>query len=122
MGTVFITQQPRPNSNGWTPNLSPAAKYGKFVYVFAGDDTPWANPKSATEQAIATLSKYNPDDDFILYPNSGDPMSIFIIVAVLARLAINKITFLYWERNLIDGKRSRTDGFYSPITLNLPIL
>jgi hypothetical protein len=122
MGTVFITQQPRVNSNGWVPNLGPAAKYGKFVYIYAGEDMPWCNTKSATEQAIATLAKFNPDEDFILYPNSGDPMAVFIIFSVLARMSINKITVLYWERNLVDGKRSRTDGFYSPITLNLPIL
>ena len=122
MGTVFITQQPRPNSYGWTPNLSSAAQYGKFNYVFAGEDAPWSNTKSATEQAIATLSNYDPDEDFILYPNAGDPMAIFIIISVLARLAIDKITFLYWERSLVNGKRSRTDGFYSPITLNLPII
>lgn len=121
MGRVFITQQPKPNHTGWMPNLSPAAPYGRFVYVFSSDAAPWTNPDEAVEIATAALADFDPDEDYILYPNSGDPAAMWIILLVLARFNINKLRVLYWERKLVDGERSRRDGFYSPVTIKLPL-
>lgn len=119
MGRVFITQQPRPNRQNWMPNLSPAMPYGHFIYVFKGDDKPWCNPESSVEHAQEILRDFDPDDDYILYPNSGDPAAMWIVLLVLARFPIDKVRILYWERKLDNGERSRTDGFYTPVTIPL---
>jgi hypothetical protein len=121
MGRVFITQQPKPNHVGWMPNLSPAMQFGRFVYVFSSDSAPWTNPDEAIETAAAALAKFDPEEDYLLYPNSGDPAAMWIILLVLARFSISKLKILYWERKLVDGERSRKDGFYSPITIKLPL-
>ena len=119
MGRVFVTQQPRPNRANWTPNLSPALPYGHFIYVFAGEDKPWCNPEWAMEHAQTVLHDFNPDEDYILWPNSGDPAACWIIIAALARFPINHIRFLYWERKLENGERVKTEGFYTPVTIPL---
>lgn len=121
MGTVFITQQPRPNRLGWLPNLSPASQFGKFVYVFTAADAPWTNPDAAMEKATDLLRDFNEDEDFVLWPNSGDPAAMWIILAILARFPLRKIRILYWERKLENGERMKGDGFYTPVTINLPI-
>lgn len=122
MSRVFITQQPRPNKLGWTPNLSRAAGYGNFVYIFEAEDKPWANPNASVDKAIAVLSEFNPDTDYLLYPNSGDPLGAMIVFMVISRFSFSQVKMLYWERKLENGVRSPSDGFYSPITINLPIL
>lgn len=119
MGRVFITQQPRPNGQGWMPNLSPAAQYGRFVFVFGEADRPWCNPEASVEKAQAALQDFDPDEDYILYPNSGDPAGMWIMLTVLARFPLDKIKVLYWERKLANGERSKTDGFYTPVTIPL---
>lgn len=119
MSRVFITQQPVPNRLNWVPNLEPAAKYGEFVYIYQGAEKPWTDPAGAMDQASQILKNFNPEEDYILWPNTGDPAGVWAILLVLARLPIHKVRFLYWERKLTDGVRSRTEGFYSPITFNL---
>jgi len=121
MSRVFISQQPRPNKNNWMPNLSPAMAFGRFIFVFGGDEQPWCTPDNSMEHAQQLLKDFDPEEDYVLWPNSGDPMAIWIIVAALARFPINKIRFLYWERKLEHGERSKVEGFYSPITLHLPL-
>lgn len=121
MGRVFITQQPRPNARGWTPNFNPATQYGSLHFVFSGSDHPYCNPDQAIEDAAHVLSDFDPDNDYVLYPNTGDPAAIYTVLIVLARMPIDKIRFLYWERKMVDGVRSSTDGFYSPITFKLPL-
>jgi len=98
-----------------------ATPFGHFVYVFSSDSAPWTNPDEAVEIATAALSTFDPDEDFLLYPNSGDPAAMWIILLVLARFSIKKLRILYWERKLVNGDRSRKDGFYSPITIKLPL-
>jgi hypothetical protein len=121
MGRVFITQQPKPNKANWMPNLSPAMPYGHFIFVFGANEQPWTDPDGAMEKAQVALRDFDPDEDYVLWPNSGDPAACWIILLVLARFSINKIRMLYWERKMEDGVRSRTDGFYSPVTFNLPL-
>ena len=119
--TVFVTMQPKPNRTGWQPNLTPATAHGRIVFVFSGDDKPWCNPDWAMEHAQQVLKDFNPDEDSILWPNSGDPFATYVVTAVLSRFPIDKIRVLYWERNLVDGVRDRQNGFYTPITLRLPL-
>lgn len=117
MGTVYVTQQPKPNRLGWTPNLSGAAEFGKLAYVFSGSDTPYCDPERAMDEARHALHSFDPDEDYVLWPNSGDPASIWVVLMTLSRFPINKIRFLYWERKMTGGVRSRTDGFYSPVSI-----
>ncbi len=121
MGRVFITQQPRPNAANWTPNLSPAMPYGHFVYVFGAEDKPWCNPDWAVDHATAVLKDFDPDEDCVLYPNSGDPAAMWVMLLVLSRFPIDKVRILYWERKYEGGVRSRVEGFYSPVTIHLSV-
>ena len=119
MNRVFVTQQPKPNSNGWTPNLQPATQFGAIHYVFNGSDRPYCDPDHALEVAAEVLRDFNPDKDYVLWPNTGDPAAVWAVLLALARMPINKIKFLYWERKLVDGVRTKSDGFYTPVTFNL---
>ena len=121
MGRVFITQQPRPNRVNWMPNLSPASGYGQFVFVFGSDDVPWTDPDGAFDKANAVLKDFNPDEDYILWPNSGDPAACWVCLLLLARFPIDKLRMLYWERKLENGERHKGEGFYTPITFRLPV-
>lgn len=118
MSRVFITQQPVPNRNNWTPNLEPAIKYGAIHYVFAGGDRPYTDPDGAIEHATKELKDFDPDKDYILWPSTGDPAATWAVMLAIARI-VSKVRVLYWERSLVNGVRSTTDGFYTPITFNL---
>jgi hypothetical protein len=120
MSRVFITQQPKPNAVNWVPNLSPAAQFGAFNYIFGPDDKPWLHTDWALDHAAGILREFNQEEDYILWPNTGDPAGVWAVMLVLARMNINKIRVLCWERKLKDGVRSKSEGFYSPITFQLP--
>jgi hypothetical protein len=118
---VFVTQQPRPNKQGWTPNLTPATKYGAIHYVFAGGDRPYSDPDGAIFQATEALADFDPRKDYLLWPNTGDPAAMIAVMSVLARKGISSIKFLNWERKLSrQGERNIRQGFYTPILFNLP--
>jgi hypothetical protein len=103
------------------PNLSPAMGYGKFHFIFNSGDQPWCDPDGAMDHAHEVLQDFDPAHDYLLYPNSGDPAGMWAILLVLSRLDISKVTCLYWERKFENGERSKTDGFYSPVTFNLAL-
>ena len=117
---VFITQQPRPNKQDWTPNFTPATRYGTLFYIFSASDRPSMDPDGAIFQAAEALEDFNPLCDYLLWPNSGDPGAVVAIMAVLARKQISKLTILNWERRLVRGTRDVRQGFYTPITFRLP--
>lgn len=117
---VFITQQPRPNRQGWAPNLTPASQYGPLHYVFQGSDRPSSDPDGAIFQAAEVLSDFDPLRDYLLWPNSGDPAAIMAVMIVLARRNISQLRALNWERRLEKGKRNIKEGFYTPILFRIP--
>ena len=121
MSRVFITQQPRPNKVNWVPNLTPALGYGTIHFVFGPEDKPYAAPQWAMDHAQVALRDFDPDEDYILYPNSGDPAAMWVIIMALSRMRINHIRFLYWERKFENGERSKADGFYTPIDIPLSL-
>lgn len=118
MGRVFVTQQPVPNNKNWTPNLEPALKYGAIHFVFGGGEKPHTDPDGALEQAAHELRDFDPDEDYILWPSSGDPAATWAVMMSISRL-VNKVRVLYWERSMRDGIRSPTEGFYTPLTFKL---
>lgn len=118
MSRVFVTQQPTPNNKNWTPNLEPALRYGAIHFVFDGGDKPYTDTEAAIEQAHAALKNFDPEEDYILWPSSGDPAATWAVMLVISRLAA-KVRVLYWERSLRDGVRSSSEGFYTPLTFKL---
>ena len=115
-GRVFITQQPKPNRAGWTPNLSPAAQFGALIPVFAGGEQAYCDPGWAQDRAAAVLMDFNPEEDFILWPNTGDPIAAWACMFALARKGFPFINILNWERKLENGQRSTSEGFYTVVT------
>lgn len=118
---VFVTQQPRPNRHNWVPNLESATQYGRLEYVFSGSESAYCDPDGAFSKALQRLQTFRPDLDYILWPSSGDPATTWAVMLALSRLAqVSHIRILYWERSLVDGHRSQVEGFYTPITFQLP--
>jgi hypothetical protein len=109
---VFVTQQPKPNGKGWMPNLAPAGQFGLLHYVFAPEDVPSASPDAAVLRAYDQLSTFDCEADYVLWPNSGDPIAAWAVMLALAR-RVRKIKVLYWERKMENGVRSTSDGYYT---------
>jgi hypothetical protein len=116
---VFVTQQPKPNGRNWTPNLTPAAQYGGIHYVFSANAKPFCDADMALKIAERVLTDFNPARDFVLWPNTGDPIAAWAVMIALARKGLDKIRILNWERKLVNGSRSSSEGFYTPITFTL---
>lgn len=114
--TVFITQQPKVNRQGWSPDLSPAADYGKFVYIFDSNEFIYQDTVAGMRKAYSKLEDYNPEHDYILWPNTGDPAAIWCTIMAICGMGFNDITFLYWDRKRDEsGQRSKQQGFYVPV-------
>ena len=120
MATVFITQEPVPNRKGWMPDLSKAADYGAFDYVFPPRYQIHADTDAAVELAESKLANFNPETDFILYPNSGDPAACYVICMVLVAMGHDSVSFLYWNRAKDNtGNRLPNQGFYQPVKVRV---
>lgn len=117
--TVFVTQQPIPNKHNWTPDLTPAAQYGKLQYVF--NQGPLFNEiKSAQRAAEIALKHFDPETDYVCWPCAGDPAALYVIIMTLMKLGHRKINYLYWSRKLNhDGVRVRSSGEYLPIPIEV---
>lgn len=124
--TVYVTQEPSPkvrkdrngNETIWVPDLSSASDYGEIRYVFSSGEQVHMDSANCLRRANAVLRDFDPEEDFILYANSGDPASKDMCIAILARY-YDKIPQLYWNRKIIDGKRDRSQGFYQPFIMDL---
>jgi hypothetical protein len=101
------------------PNLTPASKFGAMEYVFDAEDKPFLNTARALRTAEKALVDFDPERDFVLWPNTGDPAAAWAVMLVLGRKGIRKVKTLYFERNLVDGERDNRKGFYTPIVFNL---
>ena len=118
--TVYVTQQPTPNRRNWQPDLSPAAEYGKIKYIFQGGEQPFTNPANAISVARKELRDFNPETDFICWPNSGDPASLYATIMCLVDKGHKEITFLYWNRNRdANGQPLPDRGYYAPVKMSL---
>jgi hypothetical protein len=118
--TVYIVQQPRPNKSGWTPDLSSSAKYGPLEYIFDSSEKVYALPGPSLFKARKILRNFNPEEDYFLWPNVGDPMACIISTIALAERNIDFFRILYWDRKReVSGERKRNEGFYIPIKISL---
>lgn len=117
---VFVIQQPKPNRNNWVPNLEPATQFGAIHYLFNGQERPADDPDAALDDVIAMLEReeYQPDVDYILWPNTGDPIGVY---ATLLAIGQNYpcCQVLNWDRKLVNGESSKTEGFYTAVRFNL---
>lgn len=122
LGTVYVIQRPRPRSHdGWEPNLSPASQYGKLDFIFESSDRVYANTAAAIGKADSRLCRFNPENDFLLWPNQGDPACVWIVTMLLTSRGHNRLRFLYWSRgkSADGGGLSNEAGYYLPVDVDL---
>lgn len=120
MSKVYITQEPKPNGAGWAPSMAPAAEYGALHFVFGKNDQPFMNIEESIERAKDELRNFNPDEDFICWPNSGDPAALWTIIMVLVDAGYPDLTFLYWNRHKDEsGAVLKGKGYYQPLRINV---
>lgn len=117
--TVYIAQQPAPRANGWTPDLTSAVEFGKIVYVFNGGESVYALPGPSMKKAQSLLKDFDPENDYFLWPNTGDPAALWTCCFAISALGFSKIRILYWSRKRTNGQRDHNNGYYSPITYDL---
>lgn len=116
---VFVTQQPKPNGRGWTPNLTPAAKFGALHYVFQSADRPGTDTEWAMDTADDKLDDFNPLKDYVVWPQTGDPAAAWAVMLTLANRGLTQVQVLNWEREFSNGQRHPVEGFYTVITFRL---
>lgn len=118
MAKVYITQHPRPNRNNWSPDFSSAFKYGGVDFIFTADENPCEKIKQSIKVAVEKLKKFNPDEDYVCWPNTGDPVSLYITIQVLTTVyGFNTIKYLFWnKKRLPDGN---THGYYLPVEVEV---
>ena len=114
--TVYVMQQPTQTRKGWTPNLQPATEFGEIQYVFPGGVPIYTSPVKTLKMAKNALANFNPDEDYLLWPNTGDPAAMWVCCFAIVLLGFSKVRFLYWNRKYENGNRIGSDGFYVPIT------
>ncbi len=112
--TVYVSQQPIPNRHNWTPNLEPATKYGALKFIFQGESQPYLKPQSALLHAMEILANFNQEQDYLLWPNTGDPTAMWCAILALTQLEFTRISFLYWNK-----PRGNKQGYYAPMEFNL---
>lgn len=118
--TVYVVQQPTPNKHGWQPDLSSAAQYGAIKFCFDSTDKVYALPGPSLFKARKMLRDFDYENDYILWPNLGDPMAMAAFMLALKDINMNYVTFLQWSRKREeDGTRDVNNGFYVPITFRL---
>jgi hypothetical protein len=104
--TVYVAQQPTPKlGTGWIPDLSPANKFGKVEFVFDAPDKPWVDTQNAIAKILVRTKEFDADTDFLLWPQSGDPASFWLMIQTLTARGFHRLRFLYYQR----------EGFYIPI-------
>jgi hypothetical protein len=122
VGRVFVTQQPVKNRRNWVPNLQPATQYGAIHFIFTGEERPHENPTAAVEQAAKALATFRADEDYILWPNTGDPAAVWATIIALSQVCLDDyVNILYWDRKLVHGVSSKTEGFYVAIKFPLSV-
>ncbi len=112
--TVYVSQQPVTNNRGWVPNLAPAMEYGKLKFVFPGGTHPYQTPNKSLSEAVDVLRKFDPEQDYLLWPNTGDPASMWACIMALVLLGVRSASYLYWQPEYRDKP-----GHYIPVEYSL---
>lgn len=119
---VFVTQRPVPHPvHGWMPDLTTAGMYGALEYVFEPSEKVHHLPGPAFRKASEVLAGFRFDKDFVLWPNTGNPISVYLVLAALLRRGPSELKVLVYQRSFrsaaeAEGGGSRT-GAYMPVTL-----
>lgn len=119
VGTVYIIQQPRPKDGGWVPNFEPATQYGKLDFIFDCGDRAYADPLAAKKKICSRMAKFDPEKDFLLWANFGDPATCWLTIMVLVAAGHKRLKFLYWSRGKSTEGMSNENGFYFPVELSV---
>ena len=120
MSTVYVPHEPMPNGRGWTPDLGPATGYGIIKYVFGGSEQAYNNTPLRVDQAQERLADFDPAADYILWPNTGDPATQWIVIMTLLAMGHRNIKFLYWNRERSDsGSVIQGKGYYMPVEIDV---
>jgi hypothetical protein len=102
------------------PNFEPATKYGRLETLFESSDRTFADPSAAKKKVLAKLANFNPETDYLLWANFGDPASLWLTIMVLVARGYTKLKFLYWSRGRAPGGTMSNDsGFYFPVELDV---
>jgi hypothetical protein len=112
---VFFFQQPIPNGHGWVPDLSPAAPFGDFSFVFDVEDRPSKTPQPLLKKAKEALANFDHRTDYVCWCNSGDVSSIYVVIGILAKMGVPYIKTLNWHR----PKPGEENGYYVPSQIPL---
>lgn len=119
---VFIIQRPQPKAeDGWTPDLSPCLQYGAMEFVFEIGERAFADPAAARRKAEKKLEDFDPEKDFILWGNFGDPATMWLVIMILVARGFKKLKYLYWSRrkSLASKFSDSPPGFYMPIEIDV---
>jgi hypothetical protein len=114
--SVYVTQQPKPNRHNWVPNLEPATQYGALHFIFGAESQPYCHPRSSMLTAKKALANFDPEKDYVLCPNSGDPAALWCVLLALGSAGIDQVQMLYWNKPNNNFK-----GYYVPITFPINI-
>ena len=121
--TVFLIQQPKPSKSGFMPDFTSAAEYGHILNLFELDEQVFGDPMRYL--AIATtrlLAAEFSDNDYFLWPNTGDPIALYVAIVAVTRLPnLKKIQILNWQRPFLKNDKKQR-GYYLPVTITLSTL
>ena len=109
MSVVYVVQAPRKSPGAKVPDLSSAAQYGGFKFVFESEDMVFASPLESVKKAHKILQNYNPEEDYILWPGLSDPAALYAVMIACQRIGITEYSFLYWSR-----PHNGNPGYYEP--------
>lgn len=111
---VYIIQRPRPKQDGWTPDLTPAAQYGAIDFIFEAGDRPGLDVRHAAKIAAERLEYFDPDQDYLLWPNFADFAALHIVTMLLVASGCKMLKFLQFEK-----RRDGNGSCYIPLEIDL---
>lgn len=112
-GTVYVIQRPRPQGeHKWVPDLSSASTYGQLRYIFEDHERPARSPAKALEKISDVLGHFDPEQDYLLWPNFADQEACWMIMWVAGFYRI-PLQVLSWQRD----KSDHGSGCYMPVAI-----
>lgn len=123
--TVFIVQRPRPRkTDSWVPSFDTAKEYGRLEFIFEASDHPYGDHEFALRKVAEKLKTFDPDRDYILFTNFGDPACIFFVLQYLGFCrGLSRINYLYWTKGRSQGGTAGpltpATGYYFPLCIDI---
>jgi hypothetical protein len=114
MAKVFVIQDP-----GISRDFSSALDYGSLFFLLEKNDRPSYDPKIVHTKLQKILGDNFSSEDYIVWAG-GDPMAPVLVGMVLEELGFDRFKNLRWERVRDRNKRRTGEGYYVPVTIDLP--